>query len=212
MLSVLFALGRPGSGKSWASRHILERVRDVEWTRIKDYVILYDWFLADKAQKRFCPSAYKGFDVVDFSVLDEALVEVQGQVLKLRSSTTENELVIIEFARDDYSKALQQFDAGLLKNAYFLFVEAEVKTCIQRIHERVKEPGDDNHFVSDEILKRYYSKDNVHYMMHGIQKEFGIEHQRVKVIHNNDSIAQFMLEVDQFIEGILPGIFATAGK
>ncbi|MBV9230832.1 MAG: hypothetical protein JOZ18_16100 [Chloroflexi bacterium] len=212
---VLFGLGRPGSGKSTAARRITSLVQKIGWntTRIKDYEILYEWFLADTTQNRFRPADYSGFDVLDFSVLDEVLVEVQRQTLKRKSSVTENELVIIEFARDDYGEALQRFDPGLLKDAYFLFIEAEVETCIQRIHERIKEPDRfDNHFISDEIVRGYYGKDNIPYMKQGIQEDFGIEHQRVKAVYNNGSKEQFVLEVDQFIESILPGTLTAASK
>src|SRR5712692_8382550 len=50
-----------------------------------------------------------------------------------------------------------------------------LETCILRIHERITHPiTADNHFVSDKILRGYYLKDNIDYMISSFKTDYGI--------------------------------------
>src|SRR2546421_8366791 len=124
----VFVLGRPGSGKSTATRRILKLVqrKGLSAIRVNDYEILQSWFKQEKFQpcndhKQFRSTAYNGFDVTDFSVLNTALEELEKRVWKYIYSA-KNEFILIEFARDDYGKALSFFSKNFLQNAYFLFL------------------------------------------------------------------------------------------
>lgn len=209
MSLILFLLGRPGCGKSTAMAYIrkLAQYRDLSITRFKDYEKLYSKFQAEEAgaeigPRRFRSAAYGGFDVLKFAVLDEVLIEIREEIEE-KLSAQENGLIIVEFARDEYCKPLQHFQQNILQNAYFLFVEAELETCIQRIHERIKNPiRADNHFVSDDILKGYYSKDNVPYIRDHLAQDLSIEGQRVKIVDNNGTQEQFLEKVAQFFHSL----------
>jgi nucleoside-triphosphatase THEP1 len=136
----IFILGRPGSGKSTAIRHIEAYLKKdyPGWSVIpfNDYEILQEMFRVEKLfptnRPKFRETEHGGFDVVDFSVLDTVLKELERQV-RGRCST-KDELIFIEFARDDYSKALEQFSHTFLQDAHFLFLDTDVRTCIQRVH------------------------------------------------------------------------------
>jgi len=202
----VFLLGRPGSGKSTAFRAIVERIEQKRenWSHvhIKDYAILYEMFLADNEGKKFCSTEYDGFDVLDFTILDEASMELQKLIQQSMTSENNRKLLITEFARSDYNKAFKQFDISLLHDAYFLFVEADVETCILRIHERITHPiTADNHFVSDKILRGYYLKDNIDYMISSFKTDYGIS-KKVEVIYNKGSLQEFVEQVYQFIDFI----------
>jgi adenylate kinase family enzyme len=167
----VFLLGRPGSGKSTAARSIERQVRreGLSAIRINDYRILYDMFQKEKNQsksgpKQFSCAEHKGFDVIDFSILDTVLREVERKVKK-QICFGKNEFILIEFARDDYIEALKKIDSRLLQSAYFLFFDAEINTCILRIYQRTllaskEDEFLDNHFVSEKIIRDYYHKDN----------------------------------------------------
>ena len=206
MALILFLLGRPGCGKSTAMAHIRElaHYRQLSITRLKDYEKLYRMFQAEEARaengpRRFRGTAHGGFDILDFTVMDEVLVELR-QEIETALATQENGLIIVEFARDEYRKPLQQFPRSILQQAYFLFVEANLETCMQRIHKRIKNPiRTDNHFVSDDILRRYYDKNYIPYIRDHLAQDLDIESQRIMIAENNGSQAQFLEKVEQFV-------------
>src|SRR6266567_3963163 len=111
----VFILGRPGSGKSAAYRLIDKVAKDRGWTttRFNDYDILQEMFKFEKffaiAHRKFRPTEHDGFDVLEFSVLDTALKQLEKKVQINTSRNNTDSITVIEFARDDYAKALTQF-------------------------------------------------------------------------------------------------------
>ncbi len=211
MTVYVLALGRPGSGKSTAARYMLERAENLGWntTRLKDYDMLYKMFQTD-IRGRFQPAAYGGFDVVEFSVLDEVLVELQRKALE-EVPLEGNDLVIIEFARNDYEEALQRFKRWFLREAYILYVEADVETCIERIHKRISCPDrPDNHFVSDNILRGYYGRDNRSYMREQFCKDFDVDCGHIQVIENDGLQIEFLHKIDQFLTNVMQKVLVPA--
>jgi len=202
----LFILGCPGSGKSTASYYIAGVVWRKGWavSRFKDYDILYEMFKADTEGKKFHPTPnHDGFDVIDFSVLDAALEELSRRFEERISSARKNDIIIIEFARNDYSKALKLFSRGLLQEAYFLFIEANVKNCIQRIRVRAAHPRTpDDFFVSKKILKDYYDRDYREYITSRLKADFSIAKQ-IEIIDNTGSMKEFLEKVRRFAERVL---------
>src|SRR2546423_10332042 len=214
MIVKLFLLGRPGSGKSTAyhyiTRHIEKHYDKWPVYHVNDYEILYKMFLADKEHKVFYPSAPSGFEIWNTSILNSVLEKLEEQVRRHISSASaeNNELIIIEFARDDYFEAFKLFKRNFLKAAYFLYIEADVETCIWRIHNRVAHPTmylteTDRHFVPDNILKDYYNKDARSYMTLRFKKDYNIASRRVKIIDNISSIEDFLEEVKRIVDFIL---------
>ena len=199
----VFVLGRPGSGKSTAARQVncLFRQNGCLARHINDYEILREMFLEDIQHLKFQPTEHNGFDAIDLTVMDIALQKVQEKVQECLSSV---DVVTIEFARNDYHEALQQFDPTVLKDAYFLFLDADIETCLRRVHERVERStsGDDHPSFSDDLFRNYYDKENREYMMSRLQKEFDICKQ-VKVINNTGSFKDFVTCVEQFANAIL---------
>ncbi len=199
----VFVLGRPGSGKSTAARQVncLFRQNGCLARHINDYEILREMFLEDIQHLKFQPTEHNGFDAIDLTVMDIALQKVQEKVQECLSSV---DVVTIEFARNDYHEALQQFDPTVLKDAYFLFLDADIETCLRRVHERVERStsGDDHPSFSDDLFRSYYDKENREYMIHRLQKEFDICKQ-VKVINNTGPFEDFVTHVEQFANTIL---------
>ncbi len=209
----VFILGCPGSGKSAAARRIARLVQHKGWSpvRLCDYDILHDMFQRERNLPRnelkyFCPTQCGGFDVIDFSILDTALKEVQRKTLKHIGGYTSytQKLILIEFARDDYEKALSLFNPEFLRDAYFLFLNADMDTCIERIHKRSAHPTTmDDHFVSNEILKCYYYRDNRPYVPFNLAVDYGLDVERIQVIDNVGSYQSFNNQVGRFVEFIL---------
>lgn len=213
MLVYVFVLGRAGCGKSAATRHMTAHLpHGWDIVRITDYKLLHDMFC--NGDPRFHASKLGGFDVINFSVLDEVLGKVQEQAKAFsKTSLAKNTLVTIEFARDDYYDTLQLFDGDFLRNAHFLFIDAELEICIQRVRQRqepipcVNDVPDDllnNHFVSDTILRSYYnsSQYNRDYMSDHFCNDYSIDPHRIQFIDNNGDLKQFTDKVDSFLEQI----------
>lgn len=194
----VFVFGRPGCGKSRAARRIvkLAKLRHYSASRINDYPILRGMFREDTAGKQFrALEGHEGFDVIDFSVLDTALKIVEEKALRYERFS---DVIVLEFARSDYEAALKQFSREFLKDAYFLFIDTDVETCIQRIYHRVAYSAtSDDYFVSEEILRSYYSKQHFPRNLAG-QK--GIDAGHILSIHNKGSKQDFDRGVNSFVE------------
>ena len=213
----VFVLGRPGSGKTTAVRRLIDLAKERDWniTRIKDYDILYSMFRSesDLEYKRFRPTAHGGFDVIDLSVFDTALEKLEKIVEEEeRRNSHKDELIIIEFARNDYRDALKCFNSDFLQSSYFIFVDADIETCIRRIHDRIAScpAKEDNHYVSEYIIKSYYYKDNWEYMGSHLKKVYGIEEQRIEAVNNMGSLQEFINRINRFGDTIFTGGTRTA--
>lgn len=200
----VFILGRPGSGKTTAARYIsaLAKARGFTAIHLNDYDILKQMFLADTEHRIFCPTEHNGFDVLDFSILDTAL---QALGKEIEQHDTTEDIITIEFARDDYYQALKNFRYGLFYDACFLYIDANVETCLQRIHKRVALPTteDDHPSLSDESFKIYYGKDHKHYMLSEFSLDFHINDKQVEVIENEDLYEHFLDRTHKTLEGFL---------
>jgi hypothetical protein len=212
----LFVLGLPGSGKSTAAHHIETLAHDYDRILhlLQDYHILYEMFQADSEGIRFSSTlgdGYDGFDIHNFSAFDDALKELVRSLQKKERLSIQNEVNIIEFARDDYCKALELFASIPLTEAFFLFIDAEVETCKQRIKARVANPQTpDDHYVSEYIFEAYYNRDLRRYLTSTatcLRERFHIAKKRIRVINNTKWVSQeaFLLQVEKFVIPILKG-------
>lgn len=208
MAVILFLLGRPGSGKSTAARYIEHLALQHGWSvlLLNDYKVLQAMFHADTDHKQFHPVGppeAEAFDVIDFTVLDTALKQIEQEARDYLND--EHTLILIEFARDEYRKPLKLFECDFLRHAYFLYFEANLDICIQRIRDRALYPATkDDHLVSEDILRNYYFKDNVYYMGSVLVRDFPIEEHRVAVIENNTgSLEAVGIQVKAFIDPVI---------
>ena len=214
MLVKVFVLGRPGSGKTTA---VLQMLKEAEKSglrtfRMKDYEILYRMFKQELQElsysnhyckKKFRQTDYDGFDVLDHSVFNTALEQLEKNIQAIqRQYNEQNGIITIEFARDNYQDALKRFSSEFLRDAYFFFVETQVEKCIERIYQRVTNPPrPDYHFVSEFIMHTYYSQDNRLYMAERFREEYGIT-KKVDVYYNTNSLATYLETVHAFTKEI----------
>jgi adenylate kinase family enzyme len=202
----LFVLGLPGSGKSTVSRAIAEYVgkKGLETTRINDYVILEQMFHDDIEGKQFRSAGQGGFDVLDLSAFDTALKRLEQATEQYILTTKPEGIILIEFARNDYQKAFQQFNQDFLQNAYFLYLAVDIGTCKKRIHERIVHPTTpDDHFVSEYIFSAYYNKDNGQDIPHMLEEDYGVGMQRVMVIDNKGLLEEAAPKIHLFSDFVI---------
>lgn len=200
----LFVLGLPGSGKSTVVRNILMHARDRQWltTHINDYTILYEMFKEDTGGQ-YKYDANGGFDVLDMAVFDTALRELEQNFKMHISRMQSKEMVLIEFSRNDYEKAFQQFSQEFLHDAYFIYLNVDLSNCKKRIRNRITHPATlDDHCVSEYIFNSYYNEDDGRNIPQILANNHGVEIDRVKVINNNESLSESMAKVYQFLDAM----------
>ncbi len=211
MEQIVFVLGLPGSGKSTTGRYIEMLARDYGRTTylLQDYRILYEMFLADREGVRFSSTLHDGFDVHDLSAFDDALRELVRRLQEKERTCETNGVSIVEFARDEYCKALELFTSMPLIDAFFLFIDAEVETCKQRIKARAANPQTpDDHYVSEYIFEAYYSRDHRKYLTLTtacLRDRFHISEERIKVVNNMNGVTKqaFLAQISEFVTPIL---------
>jgi hypothetical protein len=209
MVVKLFVLGLPGSGKSTVCRHIEDYVAGYTgWStiRINDFDILYEMCKEDTDGKYFhsIPGyTGRGFNIHDVSAFDMALKKMKRMIQNYIPFQPWEELIVIEFSRNDYGHAFEQFGHPFLEEAYFLFLNADIETCKKRIQYRIHNPTTpEDHFVSDYIFNTYYSRDTRQYPPSNLREVYGVSNQRIEVIDNNGSFQDIVTRIDQFISTI----------
>jgi hypothetical protein len=211
----LFILGLPGSGKSAIARSIVDYVdhqpingwKDQRWSalRFNDYAILLDMFSQDTEGKRFQPAKPGGFDVIDLEAFDDALRIFEQEVYTYINSleSEEKKLVIVEFSRNDYRHAFQQFSSAFLQDSYFLHLEVDVAICKERVDKRRSDLSypEDNFPVSDYIFENYYNHDDGKHLVQ-ILDNYGVGSQRILVLSNNGEASSIRADIETFIDTI----------
>jgi hypothetical protein len=214
MAHKLFILGLPGSGKSTIACHIIDYFKrnHKEWStqHLCDYDLLNSMFLDDRDQKHFYPTGHKGFYVKSPFIYDKALKQLETEIVSCEYP--DNAFIVIEFARSDYERAFANFNPAFLRDAYFLFLDVEVKTGMKRVRDRVKHPHSQNdHFVSKYTFEFYRQKDTNKYLSEVVQhitKKYGIRSRRLKILNNNkgfnkDNKDQIHIFVDSIMESVI---------
>ncbi len=212
----IFVLGLPGSGKSTISRYILKYMHryhdEYSITRICDYDILYQMFKDDPDHKSFYPTQHDGFYVKDPSMYVLALKKLEEIVVN-DCDYAKKDLVIIEFARTDYTKAFKNFNPTFLRDAFFLFLDVDIETGMKRVKDRVRNPVcRDNHFVSKFTFEFYRQKDNAKHLssetLH-LMKRYNISSDNVKILNNRGPERGFWEIVNNLIKRVVEETPAT---
>jgi adenylate kinase family enzyme len=201
----LLVFGLPGGGKSTIAHYTSTYLKNRTWRsfHFSDHVILRDMFLADIEQKQFKPSDYEGFDVTDIEAFDIALKKLELIVNIHLLSAKQEEIVLIEFARNDYQRAFRQFSETFLQEAYFLHLDVDLEICKKRIRERIAHPStQDDFYVSEYIFNSYYNEDDGRNIPQILANNHGVEMERVKIIDNNGSLSDSIALVKQFIDAM----------
>lgn len=190
--------------------------------RFNDYKYLLEMAKADKDGLRFSSTkdkGHQGFDVHDLKAFDEALKILRDNVLRilpikqsekndLRPSRQifvplvqlinkfvrmkRDTLIIIEFSRNDYCRALEFFKSiNLSQNTFFLFADANISACKQRIKSRVEKPQtSDDYYVSEYIFEAYYQRDRREYLRstaNYLKQQFDVPPEHIHVVKNSQS-------------------------
>lgn len=161
-LKFLFLLGRPGCGKSYLYNNVFvpavmkKGVREVE--RLDDYPVLKDLLDRDVEFKRHIRKD-GGFQVTDWTIVDDVLKEMDTII---RKKEQPGKIIMVEFARDNYLKALENFSEYVRDNSVLLYIWAPLETCINSNRDRFKNSKNlDDHIVPEALMNSYYRTDDI---------------------------------------------------
>jgi adenylate kinase family enzyme len=212
MVVKLFLMGLPRSGKSTVAYHIAEYVKGHYRNRsvhhMSDYDILYKKFQHDTERKYFTPIENGGFNIHNLEILDVALEEFKKKANAFMPTAAQGDLLILEFARNDYSRAFNILSSSFIHDAYFLFLDVNVEICKERNRARITHKSEgmqDDHYVSEDIFRIYYYTDDKQYIASGLKEEHNIDDHRISIMDNGGALQDIDVKVRQFVDLILKG-------
>lgn len=160
---VIFIIGRPGSGKTTIARLIKENLPStgvyLRIFQVSDLEYLRKVFATKEDEsRRFEKTADGGFFILDPTLYDEALVDLSVQVLR---EMPNNDLVIVEFARQSYLHALKLISNQGVHPNLIVYVKASFETALERNKLRSIRSSNDRHFVSEKEMRKTYANDDI---------------------------------------------------
>jgi adenylate kinase family enzyme len=211
-MGTVFVFGCPGSGKTtvWNCMKAKADQENVAIARIADYAILNAWSQHPTRAEAFRPTHRPGIDILKPEIYDEVIQEVKKRAFEIRMRE-QDRLLVIDFARWDYSSALSILGTELLREAYVLFMLSEVDTCFQRIEDRSKHPRTiDDHFTPEYVLDFYNQRSIYQYFSstaHLLKEEYGVSAHRIKNIDNPSGfpLSNLSKEVESLFDRIIRG-------
>ncbi|HAX61421.1 MAG TPA: hypothetical protein DCX95_02525 [Elusimicrobia bacterium] len=161
MKHFVFLLGRPGCGKSVVYKIIRENLekKEIYSPRVDDFLTLKEILARDKEFKRHILKD-GGFAVTDWTVVDEALSDLCKLVKKEKA---DKKIIFIEFARDNYRHAFENFTKDVLDDSLILYLYSTFEECYKRNvarFQKAKKDGHDDHIVPLDLMKTYYKTDD----------------------------------------------------
>lgn len=161
MKHYVFLLGRPGCGKSVVYKILEEHGerRGISSPRVDDFLTLKAIFDRDTEFKRHVLKD-GGFAVTDWTVVDEALRDLCDHV---KTRKADNKIIFIEFARDNYQHAFENFSKDVLDDSVILYLYSTFEECYKRNVERFRKAqkeGHDDHIVPLDLMETYYKTDD----------------------------------------------------
>ncbi len=135
--------------------------------RIDDFPVLEELLAEDIERKRHVRKE-GGFEVTDFSILDDVLKRINQQLKELRKP---RQLVFVEFSRDRYTRALGNFDREVLDRSLIIYIYCPFELCLERNKQRFKEKrvAVDDHIVPTDLMYKYYRYDDYEELFLGFE-------------------------------------------
>ncbi|MBN2408019.1 MAG: hypothetical protein JXJ19_10030 [Elusimicrobia bacterium] len=211
---IVFLLGIPGCGKSEVYRRLTGKLRESglfsSFPRVDDFPKLWDIFMKDRESgewKRSRPTDDGGYKVIDDSVWDDILVEVNRDVTEMINNQSQDTLIFVEFSRPNYVHSISaNFSGEILGRAAIVYLDVPFDTCWERNvrrHEKALEAGTDDHLVSREEMEKTYGSDDkgdlaklsIPYIV--IQPDAKQEGDFTKLIREVDKVYGFIKDVKE---------------
>jgi adenylate kinase family enzyme len=194
--STVLIIGRPGAGKSTAAyilqSELCKRMYPQSIFTHSDYRVLYNWSRSSSEVAAAFQSTGDGFEVVKWSILDDALGEINRVILRKTKA-----LHVVEFARGKYLNALKKFSETRI--AAILYIDCSILHCKERNQMRWGgRMSFDSGFVPPEVMTTHYNTDD----LDDLKEKYP---DRIRVIKNESSRSAFADEIRSYAEHIASG-------
>ncbi|MFH1957419.1 MAG: hypothetical protein ABIJ15_02970 [bacterium] len=208
MKDYVFLLGRPGCGKSFVYETIVRSLSKTgKYERVKrmdDFPILKELLDKDTSFKRHIRKA-GGFEVTDWTIVDEVLAAINRRLPGVKKK---NDLVFVEFARDNYKASLKNFSAATFSRALILYIYCPFEVCLARNEKRFKEQKGsvlDDHIVPPDLMNTYYRKDDIEeiYLKNREKLNEFFTSDYIVIDNSKESVSFLIGQFDAVIEKIL---------
>ncbi len=213
MFAYVFLLGRPGCGKSVAYRILVGRIREEglaeEFRRVDDYPILKEMVEQDIDFKKHIPSEGE-FQITDRSIYDDVLKEVSHRLKGLRKP---GRMIFVEFARNNYTDALRNFDREILDRSLIVYLYCPFEVCCERNVRRFEETGPkglDEHIVPRDQMEKYYRHEDYEELYLRSEDELRKRAPAPIVVVGND--VESLERLRQELEKVITALKATRSK
>ena len=208
MKDYVFLLGRPGCGKSFVFETIVKSIKETgkisRMKRMDDFPILKELLDKDTSFKRHVRKD-SGFQVTDWTIVDEVLATINSRIPAIKK---ENDLVFVEFARDNYLSALKNFSPEMFSKSLILYIYCPFEICLARNKKRFKEQKEnalDDHIVPPDLMKTYYRKDDIEEIYLKNRKKLNefFTSDYIVIDNSKESVSFLLKQFDAAIEKIL---------
>jgi hypothetical protein len=198
---IIFCIGRPNSGKTLFSHTFIDYLQSVGYKKdtqiycINDYSKLYTKFKQDVNQRDFEPGPRNGFRVKNFGVLDDCLREINNIALEEHNR---RQFIIIEFSRNNYVSAFENFANELLDNCTIYYLSSPISICIARNEKRAEvDDSIEAGYVPKDIMETYYSVDDIDRLSNVYPRNL------VKIDNSQDNKNEFLGKITDHISSHL---------
>lgn len=213
MFAYVFLLGRPGCGKSVAYQILVGRMREEglakEFRRVDDYPILKEVVKQDIDFKKHVPSEGE-FQITDRSIYDDVLKEVS---YRLKGLQKPSRMIFVEFARNNYTDALRNFDREVLDRSLIVYFYCPFEVCCERNIRRFEETGPkglDEHIVPRDQMEKYYRHEDYEELYLRSEDELQERAPAPIVVVRND--VESLERLKQELEKVIAALKATRSK
>lgn len=178
----VFLLGRPGCGKSAVYHGLEQRILDSGQARtierVDDFPKVWATLQRDDAlesegkQRLYSErTAEGGYVLTSDEVLNDILREVSADVL---TKDEPDHMIVLEFARPNYVRAIQNFDERILARSLVIYLEVSFEICWARNvarHEAALAEGGDDHLVCREAMEELYLYDDQNALVRHLREQ-----------------------------------------
>lgn len=216
-LRFVFLVGLPSSGKSSAYRSLKRNIEKMaaengkphfSVNKCDDFPELQYTYDQERREDRYFYFEQSGttFRVVNPEVYQVVLRRMNKRLLKQSYPTG---LQFIEFSRNKYDLAFDQFSLGILRRAAILEVSCDLEACLERNAGRQEHwenhPEDrdkpDMHYVPDEVMNHYYKTNGNGKDYSGFFEDLPL--QAYQRIDSRGTEEDFIEKVERFFEEVL---------